>query len=212
MFLQADLYKNHITAILNSLKLAYYEKRIKELEESINQKEEQIKTLNLKGLFNDYTEDSMKVLKHFVYKNYNHKKIYDEKSLKKTNELIHDYPILLSTTYSLLNCVEQSFLFDYMIIDESSQVDLVSSFPALTMARNVIVVGDSKQLPNIVDGKKIEIFNHIFNKYGLDEKYDYTKNSLLEFTKKIENVPSSVILKEPYRCHSKIINFCNIKV
>lgn len=209
--LNLNLYENSINDILDCLELKYYETRIAELESDISNKEENINKLNLEYLFNNYTEESMKIFKHFVYKNYNNKKIYDNKSIKKTEELVKDYPVILSTTYSLLNCVDSNFMFDYMIIDESSQVDLISSFPALTLAKNVIVVGDSKQLPNIVDGKKVKKFNKIFEKYNIDEKYNYTKNSLLELTKKVKNIVEPVILREHYRCHPKIINFCNKK-
>lgn len=75
----------------------------------------------------------------------------------------------------------------------------------------MIIVGDSKQLPNIVDGNKKREFDSIFRKYNIEEKYDYSKNSLLDFTKKRKNIIPPVILKEHYRCHPKIINFCNKK-
>lgn len=210
-FSDSNLYKNSINDILDSLELKYYETRIKELQDGINLKDENIKKLKLECLFNNYTEESMKIFKCFVYKNYNNKNKYDNKSIRKTEELIKDYPVILSTTYSLLNCVDSNFMFDYMIIDESSQVDLVSSFPALTMAKNVVIVGDSKQLPNIVNNDKQKEYNKIFDKYNLDDKYDYTKNSLLDLTKKVKNIVEPVILKEHYRCHPKIINFCNKK-
>ncbi len=210
-FFKHDLYKNKINEILDCIEFTYYKNRIEELENNISTQEGQIKTQNLESLFNLYTEQSMKIFKHFVYKYYNNKKIYDKRSVKKTEELIKDYPVILSTTYSLLNCIDRNFIFDYMIIDESSQVDLVSSFPALTMTKNIIIVGDSKQLPNIIKTEKMHEFNNIFEKYNLDEKYNYTKNSLLELTKKVENLVKPVILREHYRCHPKIINFCNKK-
>ncbi|MBQ9181569.1 MAG: DUF2726 domain-containing protein [Bacilli bacterium] len=198
---------NKIVDILNYLEYSYYEKRIKELETQVQEKKDYIKNLNYEKLFKTYTDISMKLFKDYVYKNYNNKKIYDKKTIYNTQELIKDYPVILSTTYSLINCVNKSFMFDYMIIDESSQADLVSSFAALSMAKNVIIVGDSKQLPNIVD-KNID-FNEIFNKYDIEEKFNYTKNSLLDLTKKTVN--NIVILREHYRCHPKIINFCNKK-
>lgn len=210
-FFKPKLYKNTIKNILDNIESIYYEKRIKELENTIIDKEQTLDNLNLEKMFTDYTELSMTILKNYVYKNYNNKKVFDNKTIKETKVLVKHYPVILSTTYSLLNCVSPNFIFDYIIVDESSQVDLVSSFPALTLAKNVIIVGDSKQLPNIVDSEKKKEFNEIFNSYNLDQKYNYTENSLLELTKKLyDNVPT-VILKEHYRCHPKIINFCNKK-
>ena len=100
-------------------------------------------------------------------------------------------------------------MFDYIIIDESSQADLISSFPALTKAKNLVIVGDSKQLPNIVDNNNQ--YDEIFKKYNIDERFNYTKNSLLDSIKKVDNILKPVILKEHYRCHPMIINFCNKK-
>ena len=67
-------------------------------------------------------------------------------------------------------------MFDYIIIDESSQADLISSFPALTKAKNLVIVGDSKQLPNIVDNNNQ--YDEIFKKYNIDERFNYTKNNI----------------------------------
>lgn len=203
------IYKNDINEILEYIELQYYKIRISELKNIIKLKEDGIKSKNYINLFNDYTNKSMDIFKNFVYVNYNNKKNYDEKSVRVTHELIKDYPIILSTTYSLLNCISPNFMFDYMIIDESSQVDIVSSFPVLFYAKNIIIVGDSKQLPNIIDKEKQKQYSDIFKKYDIEEKYDYTKNSLLELTKKVNNVAQPVILKEHYRCHPKIIDFCN---
>ena len=210
-FFKPELYKNSIKSILENIESLYYEKRINELENTITENSNLLQNFNLESKFKDYTKLSMSILKNQVYRNYNNKKIFDSKTVKKTEDLIKYYPVILSTTYSLLNCVSSDFLFDYVIVDESSQVDLVSAFPALTLAKSVIIVGDSKQLPNIVDGKKKKEFNKIFNSYNLDSKYNYTENSLLDLTRKLSEDIPVVILREHYRCHPKIINFCNKK-
>ena len=56
-----------------------------------------------------------------------------------------EYPVILSTTHSLRNCTQKDFLYDYLIIDEASQVDIVAGGLALSCAKNVIIVGDLKQ-------------------------------------------------------------------
>lgn len=55
------------------------------------------------------------------------------------------------------------------------------------------------------------ISNNIFSKYNLNSAYNYSKNSLLSSIISLyPNVPR-VLLKEHYRCHPKIIDFCNKK-
>lgn len=208
-FYNKEFYKNKIEIILDSLEMLYYRKRINELRIIIDEKESKFEDLQLEEMFKQYTDESMKILRNMVYKNYNNKRVYDRNTIKSTEELIKDYPIILSTTYSLLNSINHNFMFDYIIIDESSQADLISSFPALTKAKNLVIVGDSKQLPNIVDNNNQ--YDEIFKKYNIDERFNYTKNSLLDSIKKVDNILKPVILKEHYRCHPMIINFCNKK-
>jgi superfamily I DNA and/or RNA helicase len=59
-------------------------------------------------------------------------------------------------------------MYDYVIIDESSQVDLCTGALALSCARKAIIVGDLKQLPNVVDGKTSVITDRIFAEFNGD--------------------------------------------
>lgn len=74
-----------------------------------------------------------------------------------------------------------------------------------------MVVGDTLQLPNVVtDEDKVKL-DTIFKQYNLNASYDCTHNCFLQsIMKVIENVPST-LLREHYRCHPHIINFCNQK-
>ena len=111
----------------------------------------------------------------------------------------------MSSTYAIVNSVPKGFLFDYLIIDESSQVDLITGLLVFSCCKNVIIVWDTKQLPHITNGKNPDDFN-------LDTCFDYYKHSILSsvLDSYKENIPVT-LLKEHYRCHPKIINFCNQK-
>lgn len=97
-------------------------------------------------------------------------------------------------------------MFDYVIIDESSQVDLLAGCLALSCAKNAIVVGDTKQLPQIVE---MNIKEKISSN-DVDICHDYFQNSILSAILRTYegNLPQKT-LKEHYRCHPKIIEFCN---
>ena len=62
----------------------------------------------------------------------------------------------MSTTFSSRATIGQGteFLFDYVIMDEASQVDVVTGALALSCAKNAVIVGDKMQLPNVIDENK----------------------------------------------------------
>lgn len=67
-----------------------------------------------------------------------------------TTDFIKEYPVILSTTHSIISSL-QSIMYDYVIIDESSQVDVVTSLLAMSVAKNIVFVGDLKQLSAIIN-------------------------------------------------------------
>ena len=101
-------------------------------------------------------------------------------------------------------------MYDYLIMDEASQVDIATGALALSCARNVVIVGDTKQLPNVVTENTRNKANFIFESYHLNEGYRFTKSFLQSVLEVMPNV-TQTLLREHYRCHPKIINFCNQK-
>jgi superfamily I DNA and/or RNA helicase len=51
----------------------------------------------------------------------------------------------------LLNSIPKGSLLDYVIIDEASQVDLVTAVLVMSCCKNLIVVGDTNQLSHITN-------------------------------------------------------------
>ena len=96
-------------------------------------------------------------------------------------------------------------------MDEASQVDLATGALALSCAKNAVIVGDLKQLPNVVTSDVEKKADIIREHYNLNQAYDFSKKSILQSI--VELLPSmpSTLLKEHYRCHPRIIQFCNQK-
>lgn len=122
-----------------------------------------------------------------------------------------EYPVVLSTTYSIKGTLSMDYSYDYLIVDEASQVDLATGVLALSCARNVVIVGDLKQLPNVVTDTDVRTDAAIWQKYSLDDRYRFSANSLLSSANKLWPDAPVTLLREHYRCHPKIINFCNQK-
>jgi hypothetical protein len=113
------------------------------------------------------------------------------------------YPVILSTCHSLRRHLPAGHLLDYLIIDEASQVDLLTASLAMASCRNLIVVGDRRQLQHI-PGKPVA---------GLAAPapvYDCQEHSVLSsVTALYEDTVPTTLLREHYRCHPAIIGFCN---
>lgn len=198
-------------AILLTLQNRFYQKQIERLEQRIEQLRGALEKESFENLKEMHQTASEKLFRKFLYKRFHIRsgKEFTKDSYKKSfSNFIKDYPILLSTTHSLRSSILENYLLDYVIIDEASQVDLLTGALALSCCRNVIIVGDLKQLPQITN-------KNIINKIKTSPpgpEYDYFTNNILSSLMSVygEELPS-VTLKEHYRCHPQIIEFCNQK-
>ncbi|WML33429.1 AAA domain-containing protein [Clostridium sp. OS1-26] len=208
-------YDNSPEIIEKYLKKLYYKLKLEELNKEIQTLESVLDKYSFDDEMKKYSENSMALLKHTLYKRFNKSKnrtIFDENALwKNFGDFINEYPIILSTTHSLRKCASKNYLFDYVIIDEASQVDIVTGALAFSCAKNVVIVGDLKQLPNVVTKENKNISNSIYDRYKLNEAYKYSENSLLSSISTLYSEVPKTLLREHYRCHPKIIDFCNKK-
>ncbi len=192
----------------------YYQNKISELTEIIELLETSLRNVAFDNKMKEYTETSMQLLKAELCKRYHKQKRepYTISELRnKSDVFIKDYPVIMSTTYSLRQSLSDKISYDYVIIDEASQVDLATGVLALSCAKRAVIVGDIKQLPNVVDADMQEKTDLVFNSYKLQKPYRYSNHSLLSSILELfPNVPRT-LLREHYRCHPKIIEFCNKK-
>lgn len=127
----------------------------------------------------------------------------------KSKDFLREYPVILSTTFSATSNINQTYKFDCLIMDEASQVDIAAGALALSCAGNAVIVGDLKQLPNVVDHHTEEIVSAIFAKYGIAEAYRYSTNSFLSSLCTLYPKIPQTMLREHYRCDPLIIGFCS---
>lgn len=116
--------------IISSIKIRYYQNGIEVRQKLISLKKAKLTNKNYEKLMEQYNVLSSKLFKAALYKRYSHRKRinYSAKSFKhRFKDFIWDYPVILSTTHSIMTCIPENYLFDYLIIDEASQVDLVTA-------------------------------------------------------------------------------------
>jgi len=209
-----SLYKKDIPTITTFLQNLFYHVRRKELTTEIAELDTQLTRTNAKSKMAELTEFSMTYLRAKLFERYgnkNERQMFSQDDLwKNANMVLEEYPIVLSTTFSSCSCLP-GVTYDYLIMDEASQVDIATGALAFSCAKNAVVVGDLKQLPNVVTQEIRERCDEIFNSYRLSQDYSFTKNSFLKSICGILCDAPQTLLREHYRCHPKIIGFCNQK-
>ncbi len=211
-----QLLKRNPSDVLNKLQGLYYNVKIDEIQSKIVAIEDKLASIDADTMMKAFTEMSMKCFRSRLAKRYDYKSeriVFPLDALwKDPNEFLKEYPVVLSTTYTARSSLGKSAQFDYIIMDEASQVDVATGTLAVSCAKNAVIVGDTKQLPNVVTSLQKNQMDYIFGKHRIPKSYDFTENSFLKSlcTLLVDRVPK-ITLCEHYRCHPQIIGFCNEK-
>ncbi|MDF2857764.1 MAG: hypothetical protein K0Q87_3615 [Neobacillus sp.] len=207
-------YKNNLTTIITLLQNLFYQAKRSELKSEITSLENDLDDTNAKRKMDELTNWSMDYLKAKLFERYGNKServsFTDDDLWKCSNDVAEEYPVILSTTFSSRSCLK-GMTYDYVIMDEASQVDIATGALALSCARNAVIVGDLKQLPNVVKDDLKRRSDAIFNACNLPKGYSFSENSFLKSICSILTDVPQQLLQEHYRCHPKIIGFCNQK-
>lgn len=105
-------------------------------------------------------------------------------------------------------------VFDFVIFDEASQVDLPGAAPALYRAKQVIIVGDGNQLTHIAtltrdaDEKLAKAHGLLELRELYPERVGYRGVSLYK-AGKVSLTSAPVLLANHYRSEDQIISLCN---
>lgn len=208
-----SFYENDIAAAIAVFQHHFYAAKADELAEQIESTEESLHGKD-GALLAELCRDSLVLLKNKLAQKYDGRErrpLFTEEDLwKNPQKVLDEYPLILSTTFSSRSSLSAETVYDYLIMDEASQVDIATGALALSCARNVVIVGDTKQLPNIVSGPDRQKADAIFNSFKIAPGYQFTKSFLQSLIEVLPDVPQT-LLREHYRCHPKIINFCNQK-
>lgn len=204
--------KNAPVAVITALEMAYYASRKTEIEGELERIAKELRTIDIKRNVEHLRFASLQLLKNKIarrYKKEERKKFTLEDIKPKTEEFLKEYPVVLSTTYSAKSCISKDMVFDYVIMDEASQVDIKTGALALSCAMNAVIVGDDKQLPNVVSREDALALDAIRTTYNVDDRYNAVTHSFLQSCTEIFKDAPVTLLREHYRCHPKIIEFCN---
>lgn len=196
--------------IILSLERAFYSKRIEELKQKERRWQAEVGDSSSEEIREKYQESSRALLDLALWQRYANsaRLVFDEDNKpiwKHTPEFLSEYPVVLTTCHSIRRNLSEGHLLDWVIIDEATQTNLHAAALAMSKARNVVVVGDLKQLGPIFD-KNLESAS-ISSPLPA---YDVTAHSILSSVTELygQELPRTM-LHEHYRCMPEIIEFCN---
>ena len=210
-----DFYEQEYSKIITVLQEMYYERSFEEIQTELRGNEDAL--AKERGDYDKQLQDkSLSFVKNIIARRYKWNgeriKFSSENLYRNSSAVLKEYPIVLSTTFSArtsLNLADVTY--DYVIMDEAAQVDIATGALALSCAHNAVIVGDLKQLPNVVNPENMQSADLIRTNYNIADAYDFAHKSFLQsMVEAIPGVPST-LLKEHYRCHPRIISFCNQK-
>lgn len=189
-------------SVFHALQMHYYDKALQEKAAELQACRKSLAQGNFTALLDAMTSASMRHLKQHLQSLPLPSDSFDGKTYRQRFDVfLKRFPILGSGTHSIINSIAPETILDYVIIDEASLQDIVPGILPLGCARNLIVVGDNRQLA------------HIPVKLGLSapaEAYDCERYSLLDSCIAVfKQALPRTLLKEHYRCHPRIIQFCN---
>ncbi|MYM27980.1 AAA family ATPase [Duganella sp. CY15W] len=190
------------SAAIFALQLNFYDKALLERSIALAAHQEALARGEFDTLLSQLTGRSMGYLKQHLHQHIPEQQEFDARNYRRQfDAFVKCFPIIGSSTHSIINSLGNGALLDYVIIDEASQQDIVPGILALGCARNLIIVGDRQQLPHIPTIVGIEAPTAF---------YDCEQYSLLDSCINVFNdtIPKT-LLKEHYRCHPRIIQFCN---
>lgn len=185
----------------HTLQLHYYDTVLRGKEAALQACRESLAQANFTALMEELSTGSMLTLKSHLNRPPDPADFNEKYYKRRFDNFLRRFPIIGSSSHSIVNSIAPGAVLDYIIIDEASQQDIVPGILALACAKNLIVVGDSRQLA------------HIANPLDLpapDAAYDCMQLSLLDSCIAVfkDSVPRT-LLREHYRCHPRIIQFCN---
>ena len=210
--IKSPITKTNLQPVIIELQSLYFIARQKELSSRISEIETELLAIDAVKMTKELSIQSMSLLKDKLH-DYYHKNerliLNDVKEIRlHKEEFCKQYPVVLSTTFSARTAIPEQ-VYDYIIIDEASQVSIETGALALTCAKNAVIVGDTMQLPNVVTEEDRIKLNAIFNEFNVEQGFDCANYSFLQSVCTVIPNVEQTLLREHYRCHPIIINYCN---
>jgi len=195
------------TDVVLALQKSFYDKRISELGAALDRLDAGMKNADFDDLADEHQTLSREVLDRRLDERYRalEPRTYQEQTYRTDRvfrQFVQDYPVVLSSCHSLARSLGQGHLLDLLIIDEASQVDVRTAAVAMACCRNLVVVGDERQLSPVSS-------TVVHAPDPPHAAYESGRSILSSITELYGPQLPRTLLREHYRCDPTIIEFCN---
>lgn len=180
--IKLEILEKTLDEIYNELKIDEIDERIKILHSNLDKSKINSEIEKIK-------EKSMEVFKCGLYecfKNSEDMNISEEEGERETSKKKINYPIVTSTIDSFINLIDNDGIFDYVILDESSYMDIVTGALAFARGKNIIIIDDLNQMQTKLDDALVNGLVGIFDKYQVNPAYKYIDNLLISSIKQLK--------------------------
>lgn len=177
----------------------YNDRKIDEINEEIKSLKNALDKNKIDGEIEKIQEKSMELLKCGLYENF---KFIEEinTSQEEENEPIKkkvNYPILTSVRDFFINSIYDNCIFDFVILDEAADMDIVTGVLALARGRNIIVVDDLNEIKTKLDEGLADELKTVFDINEVNSGYKYMDNSLISSLNQVfKQVPKTELSRK----------------
>lgn len=190
--IKAELLERALNGVYNNLKIDETEEEIKLLKSSLDKGK-------LDSEIEKIKEQSMEVLECGLYERFKNNEEMNTSKEEEENETLkkkRNYPLVTSTRDFFINTIDNNCIFDYVILDEASDMDIVTGALAFARGKNVVIIDDLNEMKKEFDATIVNELAEIFDRYQVNPGYKYLGNSLISSLNELfEEVPKTVLLK-----------------
>lgn len=191
--IKPELLEKTLNEVYNDLKIDEIDEEIKLLQSNLDKSKIDSEIEKIK-------EKSMEILKCGLYKcfkNSEEMNISNEEGESEPFKKKRSYPIVTSAIDFFINSIDNECIFDYVILDEASDMDIITGSLAFARGKNIIIIDDLNERQTQLDDAISNELVGIFDRHQVNPGYKYLGNSLISSLKQLfDQVPKTVLSKK----------------
>lgn len=170
----------------------YYLLKAQELDAQIEALQAQLRNTDAETLLTQFTTQSMIYFRNALAERYGKSKtrpIFTLDTLWRTPvTFCRNTWLFWGLRYTARSSLSGTAQFDYVIMDEASQINIPTGFLALSSAQNAVVVGDTRQLSHIVTREERAALTAIAQRYPVPPAYDCIRYNFLRSLRRVMGI------------------------